>query len=462
MAELVLEVHPLRNPVVTGESLLVTASIVNRGSETVEVPSGAGPSMFRYQLHPLDPKVPGFEMSWQLQREARIAGTPPPPRPLPPAKLPAKRRTDRIEDLTDLASRSFPPGKYQLAAIVFAGGAVLESVPIPIEIVAPKPAGLVTAFCRESRQRISAFAQNIGGGWVILQEQASMRRPDWNVWQRYILNPGPKGPPMLAVTVDEGQYVGDRWLGWMEGSVIHAARFATPGPVMPNTVQHAVDSGLTGGKLLSPGFQRPDGSALFFAYGDGKLAAYRFADAGASRLWEVASGADLSGAAISVAPGASMTAVYTEGNKLRYRRWSLDGKPLIEAADLFSLAEPLVSLSLEEVAAEPKLTIVTGPIAGPAYNVSQWMLNGAPKHTVSSVPGFSMPPSSIQVSAWDDRIELVAGFAEGYARISLPGEKSWTPGRPGIQPLSVDRDFNGKRWLHALEPGSGFRWIVQP
>ena len=26
--------------------------------------------------------------------------------------------------------------------------------------------------------------------------------------------------------------------------------------------------------------------------------------------------------------------------------------------------------------------------------------------------------------------------------------------------ISVDRDFGGRTWLHALEPGYGFRWIA--
>jgi hypothetical protein len=462
MAELAVEVHVLRTPVVTGESLFVSASLVNRGSQPVEVPSDSGPSPFHYRLHALSTDLPDFEMSWQLQAEARIAGTPTRPLPLPHRMLPPKYRTGRTEDLTDLASQPFPPGKYEVRASIFAGGAVLESAPVAIEIVAPLPVGLVTALSRESRQRISAFAQNTGGEWVILQQQASLRRPDWSVWQRYTLKPGPAGPVTLAVTVDEARYIGDRWLGWMEGSLVHAARLLPQRDVMPDPVQLAVESRMTNARLLSPGFQRPDGSVLFFAFGDGRLAAFRFGDAGASKLWEVASAADLSGAAISLAPGASMTAVYTEGGSLRYQRWSLDGKPVAEPADLFSLTEALVSLRLEEVAAEPELEIVMGPSPSPdpKYSVVRSALNGAPKQSVSFIPGFSVPPDSLKVAAWGERIELVAGSMHGYARFSLPEDKLWRPRHPGMEMVSLDRDNNGRSWLHAFEPRFGFRWIA--
>ena len=147
---------------------------------------------------------------------------------------------------------------------------------------------------------------------------------------------------------------------------------------------------------------------------------FRFADAGASRLWEIRSAADLSSAAISLAPGASITAVYSEGGHLRSRHWSLDGKPLTEATDLFLLAEPLVGLHLEEVAAEPKLDVVVGPKSQTNYSLVQWVLNGTPKQTGSTVPGFEHPPLSLKTVSWGDRTELVTGRVRARLRGDFP------------------------------------------
>lgn len=462
MSEMALEVRPVRTQFLTGESVLVNSFLLNQGRKPVEVPPDSNPSEITYTLRALTDGAADFEVSSKKQREARIPGTPQHPRPVPGDVLHQHERVGRMEDLTDLASRPFPPGPYELRARIFIDGAIVESLPVRIEIVVPKPDAMVTAWSVRSNQQVSALAQKTGDGWAILMEEAALRRrPDWSVWKRQRMKTAPTGPVSLAVTVDEVDYVGDRWLGWMEGSMIHASRLQPMQAEPPDVMQHSLDSGLAHAKLLSPGFQRADGGALFFAFGEGKLGAFHFTDRGAKRLWVVESAADLSAASISLAPGAFLTVVYLENNAVRYMRWSLDGKPMANASGvLFPQADGLTDLQLEPLSAAPELQITAGPgLPTTDYTVARWVLGEAPKQTVTTLPALPQPAASIKSVHWADRMDVAAGLAGGYAQMSLPADKKWTPKRPPVNLISLDRTEAQKTWLHVFQPNFGYRWI---
>lgn len=253
-----------RTDVIVGETLAATTLVANKGDQPFSVHVGLSPCELYELRSPKDDSVIVALSQEQWARAMRGARQAPPLQADKEEVQPGKSCELRGDPALYAFGR-IPPGQYRLVVRVLADNGSVTSEPVDITVAAARVGRLAALECAYAGAAGIAFDHTDAEGAIwLFQNETDDLRVNSGIFHRRVKleGEGPLGGLALAIRTDsEGE---GRWLAWVRGAQFGAvlgwgnAAAATPKPV-------ALE--LTEARLVEPGFQMTDGSALFVVAG---------------------------------------------------------------------------------------------------------------------------------------------------------------------------------------------------
>lgn len=285
--------------VFSGERLELDVTFRNTGDAPFPVPGSGDPSPFEFVLTPEDPPGKTYVFSAR-QKQTSIVNSPVlpetvrNPRPLLPG-----RKINRPEELASYSSEPLASGRYRLGLSVRDSAGKREVAETPVTVAAPWPSILAAESCPMSRTRLSAYAAPAGtpgpqdpapDRWALLLRQSRIGTPRHSPAVRAVEKDG-AAASSVAVAIDAVPLKPQpRWFAWIDSeglwlrSIWDLERPVVHGPVGLE--------GLTGARLVSPGFTVAARQCFFLVLGRkagaGVIRRYSLIEGVVSLEWEAA------------------------------------------------------------------------------------------------------------------------------------------------------------------------------
>lgn len=466
MDGLTITSFPQGKAFLSGESLRVNTLFSNRSDALWEVPTPDEPSPLRYEL-----RAEAGGRAYHVSHDdlVTLLRNEPPDRWSPTELHPIAPGANllRSEDIAELSSEPFAPGRYVLISYHRQGGALLSSRPAPVEIVPPRVEAAASAFCAVRGGLASALAHRQGDGRALLLARESYRgQPALGVFKRIAELPGDAPVRDLRVFLDTADIVGGRWIAWVREGRVHARK------AWGSAVEQALDAigpSWDHLRLVGPGFQRGDASGLALVVGEeggrSLVAAMRLGQEGAEILWE---------APLPEAPEA-LAASWDSGDR-PWLLWSapgavraLAGGPGAAAArTIYRLDGPLAAWSVPAVTrtGPTRIALLERPTARGALRLHTTSLDGGSSAAREIAP----PPDDVAQWALLDAADggapwILAASAGRLLAARAEGAAAWNEiGRvaPAAPYLQAYLATGGVAWAEWDDPALGLRRAVLP
>lgn len=266
MSKGLIATFPDKPRYLAGERLEVTSAIANDGDAVLPVadPGGASPYSYRL-LRPED----GAEIAQLSASRAALLLDPDPTPPIEPTYSHALSPGQSIginEEIGHMLPLGIPPGRHHLVASYRGPDAPpLVSAPSRVEVFVPQLAALRSARCsvRGTLGTVLAARDELGEMWL-LQRESAAQAPMLGVFHRRRSLGNPAHVQDLCTTIDAAEVRSGRWMAWLDrGSLAALLGFG-------DRIQRSaapVALGLTRPRLVHPGVQMADATAVLFAWG---------------------------------------------------------------------------------------------------------------------------------------------------------------------------------------------------
>lgn len=443
-----------------GERVEVTSAIANDGDVVLRVADPRGASAYAYRLVRAED---GAEIARLSASRAALLLEPDPTPPIEPSYAYALEPGESIsitEEIGHMLPLGVPPGRHHLVASYRGPEAeTLVSAPSRIEVFVPRIAMLRSARCpvRGTLGTVLAARDELGELWL-LQRESAAQMPLLGVLHRRRSLGNPAHVEDLCTTVDVAQIRSGRWMAWLEGGSL-GALLGFGDRVQREAGPVAV--GLTRPRLVHPGLQMADATALLLVWGTARgevvVQAYRASDEGLELVGDAPLGGRPRGfvrAAVEPASG-TLHLVWEQqrgaGTSLCTRSFGIpltarERAPRTLAA--FEGTLPAWELTPLAGASGPDLQILAESGGGlvhwrgselvvvpaPAADVRAWAIAAAPPG--SSAPGPVVAHAGERIMGWSP------GDAAGW-RVAVDGV-------PAVEGLGA---------FHAGLPGYFVEWI---
>ena len=442
--------------VLAGESLLVTASYANEGSGPAPIVDPDDPSPLVYTLRPIDPAGKTYVISHEDFQTELARG----PRPATvrgdPQMLDPRHSVSRVEDLAEIAGKPLLPGAYELEAVDSISCFEAEST--RVEIKRPRLAKIESILCPLRRKLAQVAAHRSEEGITLLHRESYAGLPLFGCFRRRIVLPGVQGMDGLAIAVDSAAVTSGRWFAWLEESRFGAAH----GWGSQTTQTRVVVAGLQSPRLLTPGFQTGEGSAMFFLAGihKGELSIARYV--AAQQSLELTGGAHLGSGLMPPRIALAISRHYFHlfwlengGRSLVWRVLDDRMRPVSpEAKTVATFEHSIGTFSVMPVSGShaPSVHVLA---ADPVKRQLAYRRFRCGADAVHEGPPFRLGAPDFEVTGWaigdgGVRLPVLARSATGISFTWAENDGLWMP-------FGVSADLEG---LHVFHQGTPKYWIT--
>ncbi|HUT35446.1 MAG TPA: hypothetical protein VNE39_18300 [Planctomycetota bacterium] len=261
-AEMTLDV-PKRD-VITGESLALKATVRNTGNAPFVLHAGPA-SAPEFELRSAaDGQVLGV-FSQESYIKIMGAGRQAPPLPGVTAEVQPGESHELREDPALYATAGLPPGRYHLVCRAATDKGEVASAPVEITVRPAHIRHLASLYCGFASSAAMAFDHTDAEGAVwLFQNETESEQVDAGVFHCRGKLDGQGPLDGLALAVKTGSESDGRWVAWLRGGSLGGV-LGESNAVIGKAAPVAVD--LAQPRLVEPGFQADDGSALFLVAG---------------------------------------------------------------------------------------------------------------------------------------------------------------------------------------------------
>ncbi len=271
MATVELNLDLQRTEIISGEALLLKAIFANTGSDPFELRVGPVSPVVYELRSPEDGQVIAV-----VSQEDVAGSADSPPLPEWNEEVAPGASEEIEEDPASYVIGGFPPGRYQLVGRASTGAGEVESEPVDLVVSPAKIHHLVSTFCPYEGSMALAFdhTDRSGGVWIF-DHDTEREQANAGVFYRRLRALDSGSVDDLALAVKCSSESEGRWVAWIGRQSISAIQSEGSDSL---ELAKALTLELTDYRLVKPGFQRDDGSALFFVAGikDGKAVVQPF------------------------------------------------------------------------------------------------------------------------------------------------------------------------------------------